>query len=189
MDSLLATYASSDDEEQDQQQPPPPSKQNQSQFGPNFLTSLPPPKSNPNSSSASLFSKLPQPKSERSGPFNVNPKPKKIVQFRPPVITKPIDDDDEEEDDDDITQPKKENILPQAPSVMSFLSSIPAPRNSGSLGALPSSSGTGRRSILESETPALSNSNSGKETVRNSSNDQVHYNNSNNNNGANVNVT
>lgn len=177
MDSLLATYASSDDEEEQDQQPPP----NQSRF--NLSTSLPPPKSkftNPNSSvssSISLFSKLPQPKSQTSDPFNVNPKPKKVVQFRPPVITKPIDDDDE---DDDVTEkPKKDNFLPQAPSVKSFLSSIPAPRNSGSLGALPSALGTGRRSILEGEVPALSNSNSGKETVSLSTNDQVKYENSN----------
>ncbi|XP_071716444.1 uncharacterized protein [Rutidosis leptorrhynchoides] len=196
MDSLLATYASSD-EEDDQQPPPPPPppppplKPNQSKFGAKLSTSLPPPKSqisNPNSSSsssASLFSKLPQPKSETSDPFNVNPKPRKVVQFHPPVTTKPIDDDDDDDDDeDDIKeQPKKDNTLPQAPSVKSFLSSIPAPRNSGSLGSLPSASGTGRRSILESEVPALSNSNSGKETVSKSSVDQVQY----DNNSSNVN--
>lgn len=41
----------------------------------------------------------------------------------------------------------------QAPSVKSFLSSIPAPRNSSTLG-VQSSSGSGRRSILETTTPA-----------------------------------
>ncbi|XP_023755499.1 uncharacterized protein LOC111903953 [Lactuca sativa] len=172
-------------------------------FGGNFLSSLPTPKSqlsNPppqtlttskpkkvaqpqsgfnSSSSASLFSSLPQPKTERSDPFSLGPKPKKVVQFRPPVMSKVVDDDDEDEDDDKEEQTKKDSSIPEAPSVKSFLSSIPAPRNSGSLGALPSSAGMGRRSILESEVPALSNSKVVKDTVNKASDNQVkHHNNS-----------
>ncbi|KAI3678644.1 hypothetical protein L6452_37945 [Arctium lappa] len=133
-------------------------------------SSLPPPKS----SSASLFSRLPQPKSVRSDPFSLNPKPKKVVQFRPPVMPKVEDDDDEEEDDKEA-QRKKDDFIPETPSVKSFLSSIPAPRNSGSLGALPSSAGMGRRSILDAEVPGLSNSNVVKDTVNKASDDQVKY--------------
>ncbi|KAI3749730.1 hypothetical protein L2E82_20346 [Cichorium intybus] len=180
--------------------------QHASKFGGKFFSSLPPPKSelsNPplqtlttpstsslkskfsqpqsgyNSSSAvSLFSSLPQPKTERSDPFSLAPKPKKVIQFRPPVISKVVDDDeDEDESDAKEEQKKKDDFIPQAPSVKSFLSSIPAPRNSGSLGALPSSAGMGRRSILESEVPALSNSNAVKETVNKASDDQVKYDN------------
>ncbi|KAK9066023.1 hypothetical protein SSX86_015425 [Deinandra increscens subsp. villosa] len=163
MDSLLASYASSDEEDEHHQSPPPKPQSNfpppkpPSKFGGNFFSSLPPPKSDP-PPSKSLFSKLPQPKSERSDPFSLNPKPKKIVQFRPPVPSKVIDDDSDE-DDGGKKITKKDDSLPQAPSAKSFLSSIPAPRNSGSLGALPSNAGGGRRSILEAEVPGLSNSN------------------------------
>ncbi|KAI3806198.1 hypothetical protein L1987_22094 [Smallanthus sonchifolius] len=191
MDSLLASYASSDEDEP-QQSPP---KQNQptqsqpsSKFGGSFFSSLPPPQqtlTTPNHSSSnpiqfpqtqsrSLFAKLPQPKSERSDPFSLNPKPKKIVRFRPPVPSKVVDDDDEE-DDGEKEVIKKDNSIPQAPSVKSFLSSIPAPRNSGSLGALPSAAGAGRRSILEAEVSGLSNSNVVKETVNKSGDNQVKY--------------
>ncbi|KVH94179.1 probable serine/threonine-protein kinase tsuA isoform X2 [Cynara cardunculus var. scolymus] len=149
-------------------------------------SALPP----PNSSSASLFSRLPQPKAERSDPFSLDPKPKKVVQFRPPVMPK-VEDDDDEEDDDKEERRKKDDFIPQAPSVKSFLSSIPAPRNSGSLGALPSSTGMGRRSILDDEVPALSNSNVVKDTVNKASDDQVKYENSfvGNDNSSNVNLS
>ncbi|KAI3760307.1 hypothetical protein L1987_50700 [Smallanthus sonchifolius] len=187
MDSLLASYASSDEDEP-QQSPSPKQNQPSSKFGGNFFSSLPPPQqtlANPNPSSSnpnqfpqtqsrSLFSKLPQPKSERSAPFSLNPKPKKIVQFRPPVPIKPVDDDDED-DDGEKEVIKKDNSIPQAPSVKSFLSSIPAPRNSGSLGALPSAAGSGRRSILEAEVSGSSNSNVVKETVKKSGDNQVKY--------------
>ncbi|KAM0067396.1 putative proline-rich protein PRCC [Helianthus debilis subsp. tardiflorus] len=153
MDSLLASYASSD-EEDDQQQPQP----IQSQPASNLFSALPPPSSD-SPSSASLFSKLPQPKSD---PLSLNPKPKKVVQFRPPVITKVVVDDD---DDDNEEDKKKDDFLPQAPSVKSFLSSIPAPRNSGSLGAGLSSAGAGRRSILEAQVPGLSSSNIANESI------------------------
>ncbi|KAD4584320.1 hypothetical protein R6Q59_036785 [Mikania micrantha] len=184
MDSLLATYASSDEEDDHQQLPVQNQPNQSSKFGGNFFAALPPPKSQPanrskvsqsdSSPSASLFSKLPLPKSERSDPFSVNPKPKKVVQFRPPVMSKIVDDDDEN-DDDNKEQTKKDNYIPQAPSVKSFLSSIPAPRNSGSLGAISSTAGTGRRSILEAEVPGLSNSNVDKESVNKSSDNQVIY--------------
>lgn len=180
------------------------SSQSASKFGGKLFSSLPPPKSqaanpspqtlsttNPSSSkpkqpqsrsdsssSTSLFSKLPLPKSEISDPFSLNPKPKKVIQFRPPVISKVVDDDDDEEGDDNKDQKKKDDSMPQAPSVKSFLSSIPAPRNSGSLGALPSSAGMGRRSILETETPRLSNSNVVKDTVNKSGDNQVKFDNS-----------
>lgn len=89
-----------------------------------------------------------------------------------------VEDDDDDEDDDKEEERKKDNSIPQAPSVKSFLSSIPAPRNSGSLGALPSSAGMGRRSILDAEVPGLSNSNVVKGTVIKSSDNQVKYENS-----------
>ncbi|GJS80335.1 proline-rich protein PRCC [Tanacetum coccineum] len=172
MDSLLASYASSDDEDNNNQPQKPPTKQPQSPNPkPNFFTSLPPPKSNPNpnSNNSSLFSKLPQPKSEPSDPFSLNPsKPKKVVLFRPPITKKPILDDDEDDTDDKKEEKKvKDSYIPQAPSVKSFLSSIPAPKNSGSLGAGLSGSGTGtaRRSILEGEVPGLSNLDKSKEKV------------------------
>ncbi|MFS7953951.1 putative proline-rich protein PRCC [Helianthus anomalus] len=166
MDSLLASYASSD-EEDDQRQPQP----IHSQPASNLFSSLPPPSSD-SPSSASLFSKLPQPKSD---PLSLNPKPKKVVQFRPPVITKVVvvDDDDDDDEDDKKEDKKKDDFLPQAPSVKSFLSSIPAPRNSGSLGAGLSSAGAGRRSILEAQVPGLSSSNISNESVGKSSDKQV----------------
>nr|XP_043636241.1 uncharacterized protein LOC122607350 [Erigeron canadensis] len=156
MDSLVATYASSSDEEDEQQDIQPKQQNPSTKSGPNPFTSLPPPKSQ---KPTSLFSKLPQPKSEISDPFSVNPKkPKKVVTFHPPIIKKPVLDDDEDDDDDD-KQVKKDSFLPQeAPSVMAFISSMAAPRNSGSLGSLQTSAGTGRRSILEA---GVSNSNAG----------------------------
>lgn len=169
MDSLLATYASSDEEDNQPQQQQSNSN-SQTLKTTNSSSSNPKPKSSAesiessNSLSKSLFSKLPQPKSERSDPFSL--KPKKVVQFRPPVIRKVIDDDDDDEDDNKKKVVKKDDFIPQAPSVKSWLSSIPAPRNSGSLGSLSSSGGTGRRSIVESEVPALSSlKDSGKDTV------------------------
>lgn len=41
--------------------------------------------------------------------------------------------------------------VPEAASVRSFLSSIPAPKNSSTLGSLPSAAGSGRRSIVEAD--------------------------------------
>ncbi|KAI7753819.1 hypothetical protein M8C21_013631 [Ambrosia artemisiifolia] len=133
MDSLLATYASSDEEDDQSTQTQP----IQSKLGEKLFSSLPPP-------SASLFSKLPQ------------PKPKKVVQFRPPLITKLVHHDDQDHDNNNNhnnnnkeEETKKDDDIPQAPSVKSFLSSIPAPRNSGSLGAGSSSAGAGGRRYNE----------------------------------------
>ncbi|KAI3461792.1 hypothetical protein Pfo_018455 [Paulownia fortunei] len=109
--------------------------------------------SKPKSSSSSLFSSLPLPKSSSSSAS------KKVVQFRPPMIINPYSGsfDDEDEDADEGEQERrrkksKESI--STSSATSFLSSIPAPRYSATLGALPSASGTGRRSMLETDTPA-----------------------------------
>lgn len=66
----------------------------------------------------------------------------------------------------------------QTPSVKSFLSSIPAPRNSATLGVLPSS-GTGRRAIVETGAPASSTGGSRAEdnsgTDPNSGHSSVNY--------------
>ncbi|XP_015973110.1 uncharacterized protein LOC107496374 [Arachis duranensis] len=104
--------------------------------------------------SSSLFTSLPKPKSQIQPP---QPQPKKVVQFRPPTIpisrpSAPDDDDDEDEEEERNRRRKMASSI-QAPSVKSFLSSIPAPRNSATLG-VQSSSGSGRRSIIETEAPA-----------------------------------
>ncbi|XP_058755769.1 uncharacterized protein LOC131628983 [Vicia villosa] len=171
MDSLLASYASSDEEEDQQQQPPQrqsiPSKTTSSSSS--LFPSLPPPKS---SSSSSLFNFLPPPKQPSSDALSSTPgisslpkpksqiheKPKRVVQFKPPIIPLPkpnLEDDDEDDDEEEERNRRRklESSL-QTPSVKSFLSSIPAPRNSSTLG-VQSTSGSGRRSILETTTPAL----------------------------------
>ncbi|KAF1867678.1 hypothetical protein Lal_00050111 [Lupinus albus] len=137
-----------------------------------FLSSLPQPKSssspstlhslsqpiqpsiNPSSKSAkssSLFSSLPNPNSQ------IQQQPKKVVQFRPPIIPLPkpteIDDEDDIEEDKERIRRRNSESSIQTPSVKSFLSTIPAPRNSITLGVQSSSGGSGRRSIIETETP------------------------------------
>ncbi|XP_027920180.1 proline-rich protein PRCC [Vigna unguiculata] len=189
MDSLLANYASSDEEEE-QQQPTPPKTTTSFSSLPqpksSLFQSLPQPKS-----SSSLFQSLPQPKSSSSSPFQslpppkkpslatssetANPKPKpqipepqpkRVVQFRPPIIPLPnptqlLDDDDDDEDEERERRKKKSASSTQTSSAKSFLASIPAPRNSATLG-VQASSGSGRRSIIETESPALETaSNSG----------------------------
>lgn len=178
MDSLLATYASSDEEDQ----PPPPqpsSKPSISLFSSlpkpqssSLFSSLPKPQSSSSSSSqipkqenpssSSLFSSLPPPKSETTLdlPFPP-PKSKRVVQFRPPVPQPSShfdDDDDDDDEDEEKKQRKKKTQLVHDTSVKSFLSSMPTPKSSGhsSLGALPSSLGSGRRSIIETESAPLS---------------------------------
>ncbi|CAK8564087.1 unnamed protein product [Lathyrus sativus] len=168
MDSLLASYASSDEDEDHQQ--PIPSKTTPSSSS--LFPSLPPPKS---SSSSSLFNFLPPPKQPSSDTLSSPPsnftgisslpkpksqiheKPKRVVQFKPPIISlpKPNLEDDEDEDDEEEERNRRRKLESsiQTPSVKSFLSSIPAPRNSSTLG-VQSSSGSGRRSILETSTPA-----------------------------------
>ncbi|KAM7527500.1 hypothetical protein LguiB_030910 [Lonicera macranthoides] len=115
----------------------------------------------PQPKSSSLFSKLPEPKTLNSDSNTLDRNPKKVVQFRPPIKTSSYMSKNDDEDDDEEEQRKrsKKNEFLTAPTVKSFLSSIPAPKNSSSLGALPNSSGTGRRSILEADVP-VSNSNS-----------------------------
>ncbi|KAL2945148.1 Proline-rich protein PRCC [Bienertia sinuspersici] len=133
-----------------------------------IFSSLPPPKSSsqtlkqedPISNSSSLFSSLPPPKSETTSDTPLPPpKPKRVVQFRPPIPqpSSNFDDDDEEEDEEDKRR-KNQTQLVQDTSVKSFLSSMPTPKSSGqtSLGALPSSLGSGRRSIIETEAPISS---------------------------------
>lgn len=125
--------------------------------------SLPKPKS---SSSSSLFSSLPQPKTHNTDSLHSSPvvPAKRVVQFRPPPINPPSsssaggdDEDDEDEDEEEKRKKKRQTI--QTSSVKSFLSSIPAPRNSATLGASSSGSGTGRRSIIDADVPGLKNAN------------------------------
>ncbi|TKY54520.1 Proline-rich protein PRCC [Spatholobus suberectus] len=175
MDSLLANYASSD-EEDDQQQPSPPKTTSSFPFlpqpKPSLFQSLPQPKS-------SLFQSLPppkQPSSEsvplpkpKSKPQIEGPQPKRVVQFRPPIVplpnpTEPDDDDDDEEEEERNRRKKKLESSTQTSSVKSFLASIPAPRNTATLG-VQASSGSGRRSILETEAPAPASNSGGSSNV------------------------
>nr|GMC59650.1 proline-rich protein PRCC [Ipomoea batatas] len=132
MDSLLATYASSDEEEESSQQQnhrPSNSAPLQNSDHDDILSVANKPSSvfslPPPKSSSSLLSSLPAPKALRADPFNL---PTPLASSEP--------------------KPKK------TPSVKSFLSSLPVPKSSGTLGALPLGSGTSRRSILEANVPA-----------------------------------
>ncbi|KAK4265576.1 hypothetical protein QN277_026607 [Acacia crassicarpa] len=114
----------------------------------------------------SLFSSLPKPKSqiEQEAAPRVSasgPKSKKVIQFRPPIISlkksnEVDDDDDEDEERKAENERKKLESTPQTSSVKSFLSSIPAPRNSTTLG-VQGTSVSGRRSIIETDAPEASN--------------------------------
>uniref|UniRef100_A0A5B6YR13 Putative proline-rich protein PRCC n=1 Tax=Davidia involucrata TaxID=16924 RepID=A0A5B6YR13_DAVIN len=136
---------------------------------------------NPAIPSSSLFSSLPQPKSSsissslpppkihqsdtqalpNLSSSSSGPNPKRVVQFRPPInlsLLKSRDDEDDDDDDEyEEKQRKGSKEFIQTSSVKSFLSSIPAPKNSVALGALPSSVGSGRRSIIEADVPASNN--------------------------------
>ncbi|KAJ8751013.1 hypothetical protein K2173_016194 [Erythroxylum novogranatense] len=172
MESLVANYGSSDEEEEQheekrQSHPPKPIFSSSS----SLFSSLPQPKVHhkanvlgefedpkpPPKPSSSIFSSLPQPKTQPD--FVSDPNPKRVVQFKPPIIKpKPADfsDDDEEEEEEERDRKRRrasESSM-QSSSVTSFLSSIPAPRNSSTLGALPSAAGSGRRSILQAEAPS-----------------------------------
>ncbi|KAI4381144.1 hypothetical protein MLD38_007252 [Melastoma candidum] len=159
---LLASYASSDDDDDDRRQPqtvlPDPTS---------LFSSLPQPKSK--SSSSSLFSSLPRPKGssgDEVGPpssssrlFSTLPKPsssssvtpKRIVHLTPP-LPPPNSLDDDDDDEDKVRKRRSDSQTTfQPPSVRSFLSSIPLPRHSSSLGAGSSSSGSARRSIIETQ--------------------------------------
>lgn len=171
MDSLLANYASSDDDEEQPQQ------QTTSSFvstlpKPNsssLFISLPHPHKNPisktpippkptsDSGNSSFFSSLPQPKSLNSQPpekFN-----KRVVRIIPTIKSNDFDEDDEDEEEEKQRKKRKESqILNRDSSVKSFLSSIPAPKSSATLGVLHANQGSGRRSIIETEAPAASSS-------------------------------
>lgn len=175
MESLLASYASSSDDEQPTKPPssyvfsslPPPKsnlpKPSSSQQTPKLKLTTPESKPKPkpfSSSSSSLFSALPHPKTQ--DPKKTHSNPKKIVQFRPPIINPHVDDD---EDDYKVKQAEKLQSLDSINNSMSFKSIssvIPAPKNSMSLGSLSSaSSGTARRSILEAHAPSTHTSTHG----------------------------
>ncbi|RVX07749.1 hypothetical protein CK203_021971 [Vitis vinifera] len=120
MDSLLANYASSDEEAEEQQQkqeakqqqkglslPKPTSKSTSSASDSAsktpFFSSLPQPKS-------SIFSSLPPPTSKSqtlTDPPSSHPKPKRVVQFRPPIPQSVLKSRDEEEDDEDEERERK----------------------------------------------------------------------------------
>ncbi|MBA0669006.1 hypothetical protein Goklo_001861, partial [Gossypium klotzschianum] len=97
---------------------------------------------------SNLFSHLPQPKPQQ--PPNP-PVAKRIVQFKPPINPNThVDSDDDDEEEKERPKRGESETLAQGPSVKSFLSSIPAPRNSTTLGVAPSS-GSGRRSIIDTQ--------------------------------------
>ncbi|KAA0058210.1 ubiquitin carboxyl-terminal hydrolase 36 [Cucumis melo var. makuwa] len=115
--------------------------------------------------SVSMFSSLPQPNSQKlqepkSNPSSSLSQPKRVVLFKPPVNSSLMklgeeDDDDDDEEEEEIRRRKASQSSFQTPSVTSFLSSIPAPKNSATLGVA-SSLGSGRRSIIETDVPVSS---------------------------------
>ncbi|KAF5456393.1 hypothetical protein F2P56_025882 [Juglans regia] len=171
MDSLLANYASSDEEEVEDHHQPQPQPKSVNPKTSSFFSSLPQPKS----SSLSLTLPQPKPKQPSSLPPNPlilhqdphqpisntsssEPKAKRVVLFKPPIApssfkSTEIDDEDDDEEKERRRRKELESTAAQTPSVQSFLSSIPAPRNSATLGVIPSS-GTGRRAIVETDAPA-----------------------------------
>ncbi|GAV59687.1 PRCC_Cterm domain-containing protein [Cephalotus follicularis] len=191
MDSLLASYASSGEEEEEAAAAAaaPPSKSSSSKVYPLF-SALPPPKSSPLSSSlenptnphnvtanqhphhikptnpTSVFSSLPQPKTQQQQqPVSTT---KRVVIFKPPIPIKPTNFYDDDDDDDDIEEKqRKKPTESESLTVKSFLSTIPAPNNSSTLGVLPSST-AGRRSVIQNEAPV-----SGFEAEKESGNDQI----------------
>lgn len=123
-------------------------------------------------SSSSLFSSLPKPKTltpqeSISNLSPLGPTPKKVVQFKPPINPINVEptgfDDEEEEEESNKKRRNESESLSQSLSVKSFLSSIPAPRNSSVLGVLPSAAGSGRRSIIETNAPTSSSGGFGME--------------------------
>lgn len=124
-------------------------------------------------STTSLFSSLPQPKTETlqqptSNLTPVDSNPKRVVQFKPPINRPSIldeeDEDEEEKKEKERKRKKTESLLQSdSSSVKGFLSSIPAPRNSSTLGVGSLGSGSGRRSVIESEGPTSSSGGVGAE--------------------------
>ncbi|XP_010548648.1 PREDICTED: uncharacterized protein LOC104820009 [Tarenaya hassleriana] len=184
MESLVANYASSDEEEERKPKEerftgkfPKPSASSSS----SFFSALPQPR-NPKTSSdgdldsysgkgksSSFLSSLPPPKSLKSqqscsaSSNSVPAPPKRVVQIRLPVNPRLSNLDDEDEEDEDDKKRKKRRQMESAAShdssVKSFLSAMPAPKSSATLGVLPSS-GSGRRSIIETEAPLMAESGS-----------------------------
>lgn len=114
--------------------------------------------------SVSMFSSLPQPNSQKlqepkSNPSSSVSQPKRVVLFKPPVNSSLVklgeEDDDDDDEEEEMRRRKASQSSFQTPSVTSFLSSIPAPKNSATLGVA-SSSGSGRRSIIETDVPVSS---------------------------------
>ncbi|XP_073291571.1 uncharacterized protein [Primulina huaijiensis] len=141
--------------------------------------------SKPKASSSSLFSSLPTPKSSTSASSSTTSK--KVVQFRPPpminLFSSGVNDEDEDEDEEERQRKKSKASL--STSAMSFLSSMPAPKNSATLGAMPSALGSGRRCIIESEARDSTESVTGSDKVvssnvgfLNDQSDEMNYDNS-----------
>ncbi|PIA43723.1 hypothetical protein AQUCO_01800048v1 [Aquilegia coerulea] len=138
----------------------PPSKSPSSNFSSipqtksSVFSSLPPPKSTSN------FSSLPPPgipdnPSLSSNPLPSDSKPKRIVQFRPPLVLKPFNGEDDDDDDEEEKQRKRikeSNSSGPTSSLNSFFSSLPAPKNTLGSGSVPAL-GAGRRSIVETIVP------------------------------------
>ncbi|XP_010467875.1 PREDICTED: uncharacterized serine-rich protein C215.13-like [Camelina sativa] len=178
MDSLVASYASSDEDEEPQPRrgaftsnssvpsssssslfsvSPQPKEVRSSEDG-DFGSSSSRVKSSP------FLSSLPPPKSSISRQQGPAPSSitKRVVQIRLPVNPRPshLDDEDDDEEEEEKARKKRKQMeaasLSHDSSVRSFLSAMPAPKSSQTLGALPSlGSGSGRRSNLETETPAI----------------------------------
>ncbi|XP_052185537.1 uncharacterized protein LOC127797073 [Diospyros lotus] len=129
-----------------------------------------------------VFSSLPQPKF-RDALLNPpvsspNPEKKIVVQLKLPInpliIKSGAGNVDDDEDDGGREVKKREKSITQPSSVKSFLSSIPAPKNSSSaLGAAPTASGSGRRSILEANLPASTSKAFGTESTKTGANPDV----------------
>ncbi|GAB2246851.1 hypothetical protein Droror1_Dr00006733 [Drosera rotundifolia] len=105
-----------------------------------------------------LSSSLPRPKSEADGDGivrlgSVERNGKRVIQFRPPIGMASTKKHEEEEEEEEEEEKKKPQEIPQSASVKSFLSSIPAPKNSLTFGVLPSST-SGHRLVVEDEKPS-----------------------------------
>lgn len=138
------------------------------------------PTSNSNKPS-SIFSSLPQPKTQTSSQQTLNPlekTTKRVVQFKPPLPIQSSnfsDDDDEDDEEKERKKRKQAEFFNQSSSVKSFLSSIPAPKSSAALGSGHSSSGSGRRSIIDTEAPASSSVGFGAENEAGTGQDAVNH--------------
>nr|XP_018441743.1 PREDICTED: proline-rich protein PRCC-like [Raphanus sativus] len=188
MDSLVASYASSDEEEEPQ---PPTQSLTVKSSSSSLFSAIPQPNQSRSeafdssssstrgkSSSSSFLSSLPPPKSRQQNP---SPSlPKRVVQIKLPVNPNLDDDEDDEEEEEKARKKRRQMEAAAAASnnssVKSFLSAMPAPKSSQALGALPSlgsGSGTGRRSILETETPAITQSTDQTQSFSSSETEQV----------------